>query len=179
MENWKDVSGYEGYYQVSDKGRVKSLDRYVNKINGQRQFWKGKVKPFSVDKNGYLFTRLHKNHVAKNRRVSRLVAETFIRKPMTDEEVNHINGIKDDNRVENLEWCSSSENQQHAYRTGLNKNVRGHEHHMSKLTEQDVFDIKELYFNKTLNQNELSRLYGVGQVSISRIVNNKRWKHLI
>ena len=98
-EIWKDIEGYEGYYQVSNLGRVKSL--------GFDKWHKGKVLKQSFDgKGNYLFVGLHKNGKTKQRNVHRLVAETFIPNPDNLPCVNHINEVKTDNRAINLEWCT-------------------------------------------------------------------------
>lgn len=98
-EVWKDVVGYEGYYEVSNLGRVRSL--------GHDAWHKGKIlKPSFDGKRNYLFVGLHKNGKATQRNVHRLVAETFIQNPDNLPCVNHINEVKADNRAINLEWCT-------------------------------------------------------------------------
>ena len=118
-EIWKDIPDFEGLYQASDKGRVRSLDRVIwNKASNAFQSLKGKMlKP--VDNGDYWYVDLR--NVDKNRRVSvhRLVAETFLRNSEKLEYVNHKDEDKRNNRLENLEWCTHSENTQHAYDTGL------------------------------------------------------------
>lgn len=118
-EIWKDITGYEGYYQVSNKGRVKSLDRYIiytSKHNRQiRQRINGRILYQGICK-GYKAVKLSKNHIQTNYSVHRLVSEAFIANPENKPEVNHKNGNKKDNRVVNLEWVTASENQQHSYK---------------------------------------------------------------
>lgn len=122
-EIWKDIKGYEGLYQVSNLGNVKSLEKRVNGKKCHRVFKEKQLKPIETNK-GYLRVKLcHKGKISKAR-VHRLVAETFIEKPNL--EVNHINGDKKDNRLENLEWVTGKENKEHARKLGLyNRKRRG------------------------------------------------------
>lgn len=126
-EVWKDVVGYEGKYQVSNYGNVKSLRMWssVQKRYIQRE---RVLKPYA-SKSGYLQVGLKVENTRKLGLVHRLVAEAFIQNPDNKREVNHINGNKSDNRVENLEWNTSQENTVHAYKNGL-------ETHYSRKIEQ-------------------------------------------
>lgn len=118
VEIWKDVVGYEGLYQVSNMGNVKSLDRWVNsKGNGER-FLEGQPITTELNKFGYWRTRLRKNgERQKVFQTHRLVAMAFIPNPDNKPCVNHINGMRTDNRLDNLEWCTHSENTKHMYDT--------------------------------------------------------------
>ena len=114
-EIWKDIQGYEGLYQVSNLGRVRS---YL-KLNGRGLDKNPHILTPKVDKDGYFEFNLRKNKTSKYFRCHRLVAQAFIDNAENEPQVNHINGIKTDNRVENLEWVSVIENIHHAFATGL------------------------------------------------------------
>lgn len=105
-EEWRDVKGYEGKYQVSNLGRVKSLNY---RHTGKEQF----LKP-GKNGNGYLFVNLYKNGVVKHFRVHRLVGSAFIPNPDNFSEINHKDEVKTNNSVSNLEWCSRQYNNTYA-----------------------------------------------------------------
>jgi len=119
MEEWKDISGFEGFYQVSNLGRIKSLDRHVSDKKGD-YFILGKILNPPILKNGYILFTLCKNGIRKQLTGHRIVANAFLEKEKGRSIVNHKNGIKHDNRTENLEWTSNRENQVH-YRKVLIK----------------------------------------------------------
>lgn len=120
-EVWKDIAGYEGLYQVSNLGRVKSLPR-IRKTYGKRTYkTKEKVMIAPLSINGYHRICLTKDGKQKHYFVHRLVAIAFMGEQDHYEVVNHINGNKLDNRVENLEFCTQSHNVKEAYRLGLGK----------------------------------------------------------
>lgn len=111
-EVWKDIRGWEGYYQVSNIGRVRSLDRIVKSSRFEKHC-KGQILKLRYDKDGYLTVHLRNAEKGKNRlaKVHRLVADAFIFNPdMFRDSIDHINGKRDDNRVENLRWCTVKEN---------------------------------------------------------------------
>ena len=110
-EIWKDVPGYEGYYQVSNFGRLKSFHGKKERITIGKQN--------SGNKNDYRCFQLSKNGKVKVIKAHRLIAETFIHNPEKKPEVNHISGLKYQNNVENLEWCTRKENSVHASKNGL------------------------------------------------------------
>jgi hypothetical protein len=113
MEIWKDIKGYEGYYQVSNLGNVKSLSR--NKINNGTLFiTKERILKPGVNKCGYLQVVLQKDDIRKSVRVHRLVANAFLDNPLNYPQVNHINFNKKDNNVLNLEWCNNQQNIEHS-----------------------------------------------------------------
>lgn len=114
-EIWKDVKGYEGLYRVSNLGKVKSMA----KIIGRRYVGERLLKQ-RISTQGYKMVSFCKNYKIFNASVHRLIAEAFIPNPLNKPFINHKNGIKTDNRIENLEWCTQSENVSHDYKIGLN-----------------------------------------------------------
>ena len=115
MEIWKDIKDYEGLYQVSNLGRVRSLP----KVDRLGRVHNGKIKAQVNNGSGYLIVNLKHNGKQKMKTVHRLVAETFISNDDNLPEINHIDGNKVNNRVDNLEWCTRSENVKHAIKNGL------------------------------------------------------------
>lgn len=157
MEEWRDIKGYEGIYQVSNRGRVRRIVA--------THTTKPMMRKASLQGRGYLGICLSKNGVTKRYIVSRLVAEAFIPNPDNKPEVNHINGIKTDNRAVNLEWVTVSENKLHAYRTGL---------HDAELQKRRVpviaYDLQGNKVGIFASQLEASKALGVSQGSITRAI---------
>lgn len=117
-DEWKPIAGYEGIYEVSIGGLVRSVKRKVWNGHAFVQLEERLLKPNTLSK-GYLQVTLYNNRRRKCFQVHRLVASAFIENPDNLPQVNHINGNKKDNRVENLEWCDNSNNQLHAWKMGL------------------------------------------------------------
>jgi hypothetical protein len=122
MEEWRDIKGYEGLYQVSNHGRVKSLDRYINAKLGSVMFRKGAIMTLQVSHKGYNTIILHKKCKGSQFQVHRLVAMVFIPNPLNKPQVNHKDCNKKNNHAGNLEWATQNENMSHAVANGVYAN---------------------------------------------------------
>lgn len=169
-EVWRPVKGFEGRYEVSNLGRVKTIPHYVNHTNGKRLV-KERLRPLQKHNQGYLSVGLS----SLSRLVHRLVAQAFIANPKKLKFVNHKDGNKHNNCVENLEWCTRQENENHAFSTGL-KNSTGSNNAMSKLDEKKVYEIK--YKSHGKSTKFLSEKYNVHMATIQRIIKGTIWKHV-
>lgn len=173
MEIWKNIEGYEGLYQVSNLGDVKSLERYrenSSKLTPER------ILKGILNNKGYYSVRLYKNKESHFYSVSRLVARTFIPNPKNKPEVNHINGNVKDNSITNLEWVTHRENIDHAVKTGLTP--RGEQNARSKVKESDVKIMREMYAKGGISTRTLSEKFNIGKTAIWQIVTNQTWKHV-
>ena len=179
MEVWKDVVGYEGKYQVSNMGNVRSLDHLVKRNNGRLQSNKGKLLRPAKDQCGYHRCAFSISGKLKTFKVHRLVAKSFLDGESENRfQVNHKNGIKTDNRAENLEWVSGSENCKHSFDTGLQKPKRGTLNGNSKLTEQDVKHIRHEHNALGVTFRSLSLGYKIDKKTIAQICRFGIWKHI-
>ena len=183
---WKDVIYYDegelkedyvGLYQISENGLIKSLSR--PRWNGKAwYFTKEKIRKFNKTKDGYFCVRLAKNKKQKSFLVHRLVAFAFLDYFSNKPEINHINAIKTDNHVENLEWCTHRENVEHRDKNNLKKIIKGEECPQSKLTHDNVVDILRKLKNTNMTHKEIAKEYGVGRATISHINNRTTWRHV-
>lgn len=179
MEEWRVIKDFPDY-EVSDLGRVRSKDRYIwqNFAHGYKQrFCKSSIiKPLNA--KGYRRVGLYHGNGKELFSVHRLVAEAFINNPQNKRVVNHKNGIKDDNRLSNLEWCTDSENCIHALKTGLRKAQKGSKSSRAKLTESDVILIRKLYNEYKIKQEIIGVIFGLKRGTVSSITTRKNWSHI-
>lgn len=173
MEIWKNIMGFEGLYQISNLGRVKSLPKQCQVKSGCFRITKEKILKMQVNKNrgGYIEVVLYLDKKPYTKKVHRLVAEAFL-EDIGLNEVNHIDGDKSNNVVSNIEYCTRSYNNQHAYDTGLK--LKGENHCRAKLTEKEIIEIREL--KGKLYQKEIAKKYCISQANVSLIHNYINWK---
>jgi hypothetical protein len=173
----KPIRGYEDTHLVTDDGRVFRKTRLGGELrrHGYHKYVTktvrgGWVKP-QKNSNGYLHINIGTNKVIKT--IHRLVATTFLDNPDNKRTVNHKDGNKQNNSVNNLEWCTQSENMSHAYKTGLKVQKRGDKSYLTRIPENELQVIKDLY-ESGITQKQIAIKYGVDQSHISRIVNNHK-----
>jgi len=164
MENWRLIQGYKHNYHVSDLGSVR------NKY--------GKPLTPVMDKDGYLRVRLVDiNGVRKFKSIHRLVAQYFIGHHLFEKmTVNHKDGNKLNNRLDNLEVITMAENNKHAYSTGL-KNNKGVNHGKARFKEEEILKMREMY-SEGKKQVDIAKIFNTTQPRIYEIVNNQTWGHL-
>ena len=176
-EIWKDAVGFEGLYQVSNKGRVKSLDKTVEYVDGRKYFYKSKILALiSAVKDKYYQVNINTGSGRLKLYVHRLVATAFLPNPKNKKQVNHIDLNGKNNNLENLEWATPSENELHSYRNGKKSvNLLGEEHGMAKLTEKEALYILK---SKQFSTKYFAKKYNVSENTIRNIKTRNSWKHL-
>ena len=126
--NWVKIKGYEDFYEISPNGKIRSKDRTMTDKIGRTRSWKGKILNPDIAPNGYYRVSFSINRKRKQFYVHRLIAEYFIPNPKNLPQVNHIDGNKLNNSLDNLEWVTVQDNVIHAYKNGLIKHISGKEH---------------------------------------------------
>lgn len=172
MEVWKPIAGYEGLYEVSHLGRVRSLDRVVPFRTGKKRFSGQLLRLHDIGRGGYKQVTLFRNGRRDIRAVHRLVLEAFV--GPSSLEVNHIDFDPANNHLGNLEYVTHAANIRHTADAG-----RGHAgtgHHFNKLTEEQVREVRRL--RGKVSQRKLAKRFGVSQTAIYYIQSGQNWKRL-
>jgi hypothetical protein len=168
MEIYKDIIGYEGLYAISNLGNIKRLSSIVILSNGVSRLLSTKILRPSTTA-GYKSIVLSKNNIKTTYRIHRLVAEAYIDNVYNKPCVNHINGIKHDNRVENLEWVTYSENTIHSFVNGLQIPIAGENHSSAKLLDKEVIEIRKEY---SAFLKDISLRFNISSANVRKIINN-------
>ena len=171
-EVWKPVVGYEMWYEVSNQGRVRRSVTITNT-------WAGRILHPRIHPVGYVAVFLCVANMTRTMTVHKLVVEAFIGPILEGMQVNHKNGKKGDNRLENLEIVTPAENIHHALVVlGAVFSHSGEDHWCHKLTESDVREIRRICAAGGVSTSQIGKQYGVKQNTIEQIISRKRWAHV-
>jgi len=167
IEEWREIDGFNGRYQVSNLGRVRNKNIIMKAFMG-----------FGSGGEYFRIALVHPENGQKKHPVHRLVAKAFIPNPDNKPFINHKNCIRNDNRVSNLEWCTQSENVQHAVKAGRYRPPLGEKSLSSKLTNAQVVEIKKQLNEGILSMYRIAKNFGVHKVTIFDIKYGNTWKHI-
>lgn len=162
---WKVIPAFGGRYEASENGEI----RHAKNKN---------VRKARVNRCGYLQMNFSRND-GKGKNITalvhRLIALTFLENPNNLQYINHKDGNKQNNAVSNLEYCTRSENQKHAFKMGLQKMPKGEEAPCAKLTNEQARQIRKLYKEKQMSQQKIAGFFNVSQTTVRRVINGKRY----
>lgn|SRR5574343_155487 len=173
MEEWKYIIGYEGKYSISTYGRVRSEDRYSRNTMKSTRHVKERI--LKEKNNGYPYVILSNGDKRISAKIHRLVAMAFIQNTSKYNCINHIDGNKSNNHVNNLEWCTHKQNMAHAVKTGL-FNKKGESHPNSKLNDNIILAIKSL--KGQYSHRQISEMFGLDRRYVGYILSGQRWGHI-
>jgi hypothetical protein len=184
QEIWKPVLGvkgnlYDGYYEISNLGRVKMLPRILRYSKGLRVS-KEKIV-IGSNSHGYKVVSFKKDGIKTMKFIHSLVAVAFVDNLNPDKFriVNHLNSDRADNRAENLEWCDHSRNAKHAIEAGKVKILQGSSRSSAILNEDKVMAIKLLYKTGRFSYWKLAEIFDIGKTTIQGIINGTKWTHVV
>lgn len=162
---WKVIPAFGGRYEASINGEI----RHIGNKN---------IRKARVNRCGYLQMNFSRND-GKGKNITvlvhRLIALTFLDNPNNLPEINHKDGNKQNNAVSNLEYCTASKNQKHAYKMGLQKPLKGEEHPSAKLTNKQAQEIRKIYKEKRISQQKIAGFFNVSLKTVSRVINGQRY----
>lgn len=175
MEEWRDIKGFEGYYQASNSGQIRSVDRFVLRKDGRYQICKGRIlRPFQGTTCNYLSIQFSKDNIPSKHLIHRLIAYTFLDlNPESKLEVNHKDGNRHNNSVDNLEIVTHQQNIDHSIRTGL-KNDYGENHKNAKITNADAEEMRQMWRRGVL-QKDIAECFGVSKQLVNCVINYKTY----
>jgi len=173
-ERWQKINNFANY-AISDHGRIMRIAE--SEGTSKAMTYPGKILKGFKGSRGYLIIRLHKNGKLYRKNIHRLVAHAFLGKCPLGKEVNHKNGNKIDNYIENLEYVTHKENQRKAAKLGLYKGLRGSQSPTAKLTEQDILEIRKLG-KRNPSYKEIAKKFSVSKSAIASIILKKNWAWL-
>ena len=186
-EIWKDILGYEGIYQVSNLGRIRSVDRVVLYSSGKKVFMRGNNLKLRYNNSGYLYVVLSKNQTKSFFLVHRLVANAFISNISNKSEIDHINAVRDDNRVCNLRWVTKIENRNNIHTKIENKEANKLANRSVGLLEKKVvqMDLEETTIRVFNSLHSIEKELGYSRANIARCCKGEKktcygfkWKFL-
>jgi NUMOD4 motif-containing protein len=173
LEIFKPINGYEGLYEVSNFGRIKSLAKRWS--NGYKE---ETIMSLTENKKNYITVRLSKDGIKETFYVHILVAKHFIKNPNKLPEVNHKDFIRSNNMVDNLEWKTKIGNIKYSVIAGRIRGWRGENSPRANHTNERVLKIRELYESGSYTQNQLADMFNVKRHNISKIILRQRWAHI-
>jgi hypothetical protein len=179
IEIWKPINGYENFYEVSNLGNVRSVNRYAAGVHGSKRLLIGKPLIPSIGKepNNYRMVFLRNGVRGNWFKISRLVAIAFIPNPNNYPCVDHVDCVKTNDSFSNLEWVTHAENMSRASSNGLMNSAKGQNVWNSKLTDEKVLQMLAL-FKAGKTKTEIAREFQMGETIVREIIAGKRWKHV-
>lgn len=174
VERWVPVVGFEQLYEVSNHGRVRTVEHVVLRSNGVPQTIKARMKTATTRRDRRRMVTLSSNRKSRVYLVHRLVAFAFLGSPQGNQQVNHVDGDPANNNLSNIEWVSPKENINHALDTGLIKNY-GERQHGSKIKVSDVSQVISMARDGT-KQRDIAASFGIHQSQVSRVISGKAWR---
>lgn len=181
-EVWRYVPDWDGYYQVSNQGRVRSVERTAEygtrstKVKRCFQTWRGRILKLYLGRDGYHRVEFRRNGKRTSYLVSRLVAIAFLPNPLNKPQVNHKNGVRSDNRVHNLEWATGKENVRHAVESGLMP--KGESKPTAVFCDSDIRKMRKMRNVDGLMLKEIAMLFKTDTGTVSKIARGLRWGHV-